>query len=806
LAACDEYPGDEDTTFTFVSVTPDGSSTNTTTRLILEFSKAIPGLAVTDISLSDNTIVKESLLLTGTKVYSLGITVSKANTSVIVTVAKQGYTINGGPITTPVYYSSGSTTTVNFNNAISNTVAGTTTTALILEFNPGISLVAGDINFSGGTTGATKGSLSGSGNGQTWTLNISGVSSGGSVTVTIIKDGYTFNPASRQATVYYGSASGSVSFTGVTASSSTPGGTTTSLTLNFNASVPGGLTINDITLAGVSGLTPGSLSPNTSSSSYTLPISLQLGGGTLTVTVNKSGVITQSHTIEITRAINIVSVTVNGSISETTTTLNVSLSESITGLDETNIHFSSSSAGLGNVLKRQFNGGNPCTMEIYNFTGSGELTVSISRPGYTITPSNSSSNKVLIYYFPPVFTSIESFRVWLADVQTNIPENAYQVQLNLDNLGGDSSTSNSVGYHLKYYSSKYVNLNLSGCSFTDVESRVFEDCTSLVGITLHPTTVSAIRDNAFKGCTNLASMNLGGNITTIGASAFYNCTKLRSVTLGNRVTSIGDNTFSGCTTLNDINLVSATNLVTIGASAFNVCTSLSSIQIGNNVTSIGTSAFNGCTGLVSVTIAGAPPVGDPPADQRGTTISASAFYGCTSLLSIDISGNITSIGDRAFYNCTRLASVTFSQTAAPAPTTRITSIGDFAFANCSSLGTINIPVSVTRIGASAFINCTILTSLILTGSTPAAGPPVVTATTIGTSAFVNCTSLRSITFGPIPNPPPPPTIPPANAITFGNDAFPAGADLKTKYDNATTGGNGVYTRVTGSDTTWTKSP
>ena len=39
---------------------------------------------------------------------------------------------------------------------------------------------------------------------------------------------------------------------------------------------------------------------------------------------------------------------------------------------------------------------------------------------------------------------------------------------------------------------------------------------------------------------NLTSVYVGSNVTSLGTNAFYNCTNLTSVTLGNNVTSLGD--------------------------------------------------------------------------------------------------------------------------------------------------------------------------------------------------------------------------------------------------------------------------
>ena len=71
--------------------------------------------------------------------------------------------------------------------------------------------------------------------------------------------------------------------------------------------------------------------------------------------------------------------------------------------------------------------------------------------------------------------------------------------------------------------------------------------------------------------------------------AFCNCTELTSITIPNDVTSIGDYAFSGCTGLTSIAIPDS--VTSIGDYAFSWCDGLTSVTIGNSVTSIGDYAF-----------------------------------------------------------------------------------------------------------------------------------------------------------------------------------------------------------------------
>lgn len=164
-------------------------------------------------------------------------------------------------------------------------------------------------------------------------------------------------------------------------------------------------------------------------------------------------------------------------------------------------------------------------------------------------------------------------------------------------------------------------------------------------------------------------------VTAIGDDAFRGCSALKKVTIPQSVTSIGDSAFAGCHNLDSVTINDAAT--SIGNRAFTECPLTTTLSLGKKITTIGDEAFYDCRGLTSVTI--------PP--------------------------SVTSIGKKAFLQCIHLKTLSFGENIK----TNIETIGYHAFNSCTSINLTNvtIPENVTTIRPGTFDYCTHLEYIML---------------------------------------------------------------------------------------------
>ena len=334
--------------------------------------------------------------------------------------------------------------------------------------------------------------------------------------------------------------------------------------------------------------------------------------------------------------------------------------------------------------------------------------------------------------------------------------------------------------------------------------------------------LETIGDNAFKGCSNLATFTIPSSVTSVGTNAFYGCAKLTSIVVPEGATmAISDSTFTGCSALTEVALpktLSGTdeerkitpatfgaakntlktvklsnNLVAIEfneTGAFEGFAALTSVMFysgTNSLVTIGNNAFKGCSVLETLVI-----------PDSVTTIGNNAFKGCSVLETLIIPDSVTSIGTEAFNGCAKLAELFL-----PAGVTNMALTAD-TFAGCSSLTKIELPSSVsdsTSITSSTFTSCkNVLQSIKLPNNLSGVAGAFEgfgalksvtfheganSLTAIGNNAFKDCIKLTSF-------------IVPDSVTTIGASAFSGDTALKTVTLSLalTTIGNSAFSGVT----------
>jgi len=139
--------------------------------------------------------------------------------------------------------------------------------------------------------------------------------------------------------------------------------------------------------------------------------------------------------------------------------------------------------------------------------------------------------------FGQTINSPEALKAYLDSQPINGPEKPIRVNMAVNDLMLKSIVDviKSAG--------KYVSFNITGNTLTTIPQSAFEDCKTLVGITI-PSSVTSIKNATFKDCTNLKSITIPDSVTSIegglirdttggfgDVGAFYGCTSLTSVTI-----------------------------------------------------------------------------------------------------------------------------------------------------------------------------------------------------------------------------------------------------------------------------------
>ena len=107
--------------------------------------------------------------------------------------------------------------------------------------------------------------------------------------------------------------------------------------------------------------------------------------------------------------------------------------------------------------------------------------------------------------------------------------------------------------------------------------------------------VVEIGNEAFYGCSNIASIDIPETVVAIGNQAFFYCRNLKELNIPNSVETIGERAFCGCDSL--VSVVLSNSVRSIDYGAFLHDDHIKSLVIGSGVTKIGSWAFKGLDAL-----------------------------------------------------------------------------------------------------------------------------------------------------------------------------------------------------------------
>lgn len=261
-------------------------------------------------------------------------------------------------------------------------------------------------------------------------------------------------------------------------------------------------------------------------------------------------------------------------------------------------------------------------------------------------------------------------------------------------LGAENDTNTRVDEQGVIYEFTSAGAAVSGYT-EDINSDIVipSSITDNAGFNYH---VTAIKDEAFRYCEKIETVEIGFNVLSIGTFAFESCTNLKSVNIisdvdGLNLTQIGNVPFRNCISLCEINILDAGNgsmywsedgvlygraydstsgtikqaLIAYPASkpqdsyeisenislialwAFDSSVNLKSVLIPSSVETIDGYAFNGCGNLEEIII-----------EEGVKVINTGAFTGCSSVKRMTLPKTLEMLGMRPFFNCDSIEEIT----------------------------------------------------------------------------------------------------------------------------------------------------
>lgn len=344
---------------------------------------------------------------------------------------------------------------------------------------------------------------------------------------------------------------------------------------------------------------------------------------------------------------------------------------------------------------------------------------------------------------------------------TEINDSAFYDCASLETI--DLSKVTSIG------SSAFNNTNISSITLsnelTTINNSTFANCLNLGNVTI-PTSVTKIDDYAFANDEKITEMSLSDNVTFLGIGAFSN-TRIKTFKTPKLIQTIPDELFMGDIALESIELVKEEDMIQTKSVVYNEfdATQTEKDAYGNDlyvysytgIQTIGNNAFKGCIKLTSIYF----PYKEFEEDEytglnqskkvpikKSIVQIGESAFEGTGLIEFNTPVTVTSFGRGMLKNCVNLTKVNFGENRNK--DYAFTAINAECFAGDTALESIIIPNTVNSIQGSVFKDCTNLKNVTL--------PTNPSFKTLNNSIFENCESLTEL-------------VVPKNVVTIKNNAF-----------------------------------
>lgn len=187
-----------------------------------------------------------------------------------------------------------------------------------------------------------------------------------------------------------------------------------------------------------------------------------------------------------------------------------------------------------------------------------------------------------------------------------------------------------------------------------------------------------IPDSFFKGCANIETINIQGQVETIKDSAFMDCLKLKTLNLNYIGKDVSSCCFMNCSALEQLTLPNAEN---VGSSAFENCSSLSHLVLCRTINQVDDKAFKNCSSLDTI-----------PFEIAANNVGVEAFMGMSKIKELSMS-NVNRIGEGAFSSCKELEKVSLKS---------VHKLEPLIFNNCQKITDFNLELAEDYSGETRF--------------------------------------------------------------------------------------------------------